>query len=299
MSHAPSDTASGATVSTRAQVTLPQLQRWKDEGRPLAMLTAYDAPTALVAEAAGVDILLVGDSVGNVCLGFETTLPVTMAMMNHHVEAVARTRPKALLVADMPYLSFHLSVEDTLRNAGGFLQRGAQAVKLEGGAKRLAMIHALVDAEIPVMGHLGLTPQSVNAMGGYKVQGKLEADALAILDDAVALQAAGCFAIVLEGIPADLAARVTEALHIPTIGIGAGLHCSGQVLVFHDLLGLLPQRPAKFVRKYMEGFNLMQEATARWIEDVRSGAFPGPSESYKLPEEIRPAVASWQPGRRR
>lgn len=299
MSHAPSDTASGATVSTRAQVTLPQLQRWKDEGRPLAMLTAYDAPTALVAEAAGVDILLVGDSVGNVCLGFETTLPVTMAMMNHHVEAVARTRPKALLVADMPYLSFHLSVEDTLRNAGGFLQRGAQAVKLEGGAKRLAMIHALVDAEIPVMGHLGLTPQSVNAMGGYKVQGKLEADALAILDDAVALQAAGCFAIVLEGIPADLAARVTEALHIPTLGIGAGLHCSGQVLVFHDLLGLLPQRPAKFVRKYMEGFNLMQEATARWIEDVRSGAFPGPSESYKLPEEIRPAVASWQPGRRR
>ncbi len=299
MSHAPSDTASGATASTRAQVTLLQLQRWKDEGRPFAMLTAYDAPTALVAEAAGVDLILVGDSVGNVCLGFETTLPVTMAMMNHHVEAVARTKPKALLVADMPYLSFHLSAEDTLRNAGGFLQRGAQAVKLEGGAKRLAMIHALVDAEIPVMGHLGLTPQSVNAMGGYKVQGKLEADALAILDDALALQEAGCFSIVLEGIPADLAARVTESLHIPTIGIGAGVHCSGQVLVFHDLLGLLPQRPAKFVRKYMEGFDLMQDATRRWIEDVRSGAFPGPSESYKLPEEIRPAVASWQPGRRR
>lgn len=299
MSHAPSDTASAATSIARVQVTLPQLQRWKDEGRPLAMLTAYDAPTALVAEAAGVDILLVGDSVGNVCLGFETTLPVTMAMMNHHLEAVARTKPKALLVADMPYLSFHLSVEDTLRNAGGFLQRGAQAVKLEGGAKRLAMIHALVDAEIPVMGHLGLTPQSVNAMGGYKVQGKLEADALAMLDDAIALQEAGCFSMVLEGIPADLATRITESLHIPTIGIGAGLHCSGQVLVFHDLLGLLPQRPARFVRKYLEGFDLMRDATARWIEDVRSGAFPGPSESYKLPEEIRPAVASWQPGRRR
>lgn len=299
MSHAPSEPASDATASARVQVTLPQLQRWKDEGRLISMLTAYDAPTALVADAAGVDILLVGDSVGNVCLGFETTLPVTMAMMNHHVEAVARTKPKALLVADMPYLSFHLSVEDTLRNAGGFLQRGAQAVKLEGGAKRLAMIHALVDAEIPVMGHLGLTPQSVNAMGGYKVQGRAEADALAILDDAVALQEAGCFSLVLEGIPADLATRITETLHIPTIGIGAGLHCSGQVLVFHDLLGLLPQRPAKFVRKYLEGFDLMRDATERWIADVRSGAFPGPAESYKLPEEIRPAVASWQPGRRR
>ncbi len=299
MSHAPSDQASAATPSVRAHVTLPQIQMWKDEGRPLAMLTAYDAPTALIADAAGVDILLVGDSVGNVCLGFETTLPVTMAMMNHHVEAVARAKPKALLVADMPYLSFHLSVEDTLRNAGGFLQRGAQAVKLEGGAKRLAMIHALVDAEIPVMGHLGLTPQSVNAMGGFKVQGRAEADALAILDDAVALQEAGCFALVLEGIPADLATRITETLHIPTIGIGAGLHCSGQVLVFHDLLGLLPGRPAKFVRKYLEGFELMKDASARWIEDVRSGAFPGPAESYKLPEEIRPAVASWQPGRRR
>lgn len=299
MSHAPSEPASDATASARVHTTLPQLQRWKDEGRRLSMLTAYDAPTALIADAAGVDILLVGDSVGNVCLGFETTLPVTMAMMNHHVEAVARAKPKALLVADMPYLSFHLSVEDTLRNAGGFLQRGAQAVKLEGGAKRLAMIHALVDAEIPVMGHLGLTPQSVNAMGGYKVQGRAEADALAILDDAVALQEAGCFSLVLEGIPADLATRITETLRIPTIGIGAGLHCSGQVLVFHDLLGLLPQRPAKFVRKYLEGFDLMRDATERWIADVRSGTFPGPAESYKLPEEIRPAVASWQPGRRR
>lgn len=298
MSHAPQDSPSSPS-SDRARVTLPQLQQWKQEGRPLVMLTAYDAPTALVADAAGVDILLVGDSVGNVCLGFETTLPVTMAMMNHHLEAVARARPKALLVADMPYLSFHLGVEDTLRNAGGFLQRGAQAVKLEGGAKRLPMIRALVDAEIPVMGHLGLTPQSVNAMGGYKVQGKAEADAIGILEDAQALQEAGCFSLVLEGIPADLATRVTGTLHIPTIGIGAGLHCSGQVLVFHDLLGLLPQRPAKFVRKYMEGFDLMREATARWAGDVRSGAFPGIAESYKLPEEIRPAVASWQPGVRR
>ncbi|HEU4952696.1 MAG TPA: 3-methyl-2-oxobutanoate hydroxymethyltransferase [Holophagaceae bacterium] len=295
MSHAPSD----APSPSRPRVTLPQLQQGKQEGRPLVMLTAYDAPTARIADAAGVDILLVGDSLGNVCLGFETTLPVTMAMMNHHLEAVARAKPAAFLVADMPYLSFHLGIEDTLRNAGGFLQRGAQAVKLEGGAKRVPVIRALVDAEIPVMGHLGLTPQSVNPMGGFKVQGRAEADALAILEDAQALQEAGCFSIVLEGIPADLAARVTETLRIPTLGIGAGLGCSGQVLVFHDLLGLLPERPAKFVRKYMDGFDLMRDATARWAEDVRSGAFPGPAESYKLPEEIRPAVASWQPGRRR
>ena len=298
MSHAPQDPSSEA-IPDRPPVTLPRIQQWKQEGKPIVMLTAYDSATALLADASGVDILLVGDSVGNVCLGFETTLPVTMAMMNHHVEAVARTRPKALLVADMPYLSFHLGVEDTLRNAGGFIQRGAQAVKLEGGAKRVPVIRALVDAEIPVMGHLGLTPQSVNPMGGYKVQGRVEADALALLEDAQALQEAGCFSLVLEGIPADLAARVTETLHIPTLGIGAGIHCSGQVLVFHDLLGLLPGRPAKFVRKYLDGFELMKAATQRWAGDVRSGAFPGVAESYKLPEEIRQAVASWQPGPRR
>lgn len=295
MSHAPQDLPSQAAPD-RPPVTLPLIQQWKREGKPIVMLTAYDSAMALLADSAEVDILLVGDSVGNVCLGFDTTLPVTMAMMNHHVEAVARTRPKALLVADMPYLSFHVSMEDTLRNAGGFIQRGAQAVKLEGGSKRVPVIRALVDAEIPVMGHLGLTPQSVNPMGGYKVQGRVEADAIALLEDAQALQEAGCFSLVLEGIPADLAEKVTETLHIPTLGIGAGLHCSGQVLVFHDLLGLLPGRPAKFVRKYLNGFELMKDATRRWAEDVRTGAFPGPAESYKLPEEIRQAVASWQPG---
>jgi 3-methyl-2-oxobutanoate hydroxymethyltransferase len=218
-----------------------------------------------------------------------------MAMMNHHLDAVARTRPTAMLVADMPYLSFHLSVEDTLRNAGGFLQRGAQAVKLEGGAKRLPMIHALIDAEIPVMGHLGLTPQSVNPMGGYKVQGKHKGDALRLLEDAHKLQEAGCFSLVLEGIPADLAAKVTETLEIPTIGIGAGPHCSGQVLVIHDVLGLLPGSSPKFVRRYAEGFEDLRVALAAWAEDVRAGGFPDERESYTLPEAVRPALTQWRP----
>ena len=279
----------------RPRVALPQIQQWKAEGRRLVMTTAYDAVTARIADASGVDIILVGDSVGNVCLGFDTTLPVSMAMMNHHLEAVARTRPTALLVADMPYLSFHLSVEDTLRNAGGFLQRGAQAVKLEGGAKRLAMVHALVDCEIPVMGHLGLTPQSVHKMGGYKVQGRVAADAVQILEDAQALQEAGCFSLVLEGIPADLAAKVTESLEIPTLGIGAGPQCSGQVLVFHDVLGLLPGPSAKFVRKYAQAFEDLSKALSTWAEDVRRGACPGPLESYSLPEAAREAVAAWRP----
>jgi 3-methyl-2-oxobutanoate hydroxymethyltransferase len=287
MSHLPAD--------SRARITLPQLHAWYKAGRKLVVTTAYDAATARIADAAGVDVILVGDSVGNVCLGFENTLPVSMAMMNHHLEAVARTRPTALLVADMPYLSFHLSVEDTLRNAGGFLQRGAQAVKLEGGAKRLPMIHALIDAEIPVMGHLGLTPQSVNPMGGYKVQGKQKTEALRLLEDAQRLQEAGCFGMVLEGIPADLAARVTESLEIPTIGIGAGPHCSGQVLVIHDVLGLLPGSSPKFVRRYAEGFEDLRDALARWAEDVRGGGFPDGRESYTLPEAVRLAVNQWRP----
>jgi 3-methyl-2-oxobutanoate hydroxymethyltransferase len=287
MSHLPTD--------ARARVTLPQLHTWYKADRKLVMTTAYDAVTAQIADAAGVDIILVGDSVGNVCLGFENTLPVTMAMMNHHLEAVARTRPTALLVADMPYLSFHLSTEDTLRNAGGFLQRGAQAVKLEGGAKRLPMIHALLEAEIPVMGHLGLTPQSVNPMGGFKVQGRQKAEALGLLEDAQKLQEAGCFSLVLEGIPADLAAKVTETVAIPTIGIGAGAHCSGQVLVLHDVLGLLPGTSPKFVRRYAEGFEHLRDALAAWAGDVRGGGFPDGRESYILPEAIRPALNQWHP----
>jgi 3-methyl-2-oxobutanoate hydroxymethyltransferase len=276
------------------RVTIPMLQRWRDEGRRVVMTTAYDSVAARIADSA-VDVILVGDSVGNVCLGFENTLRVSMAMMNHHLEAVARTMPRALLVADMPFLSFHLGVEDTLRNAGGFLQRGAAAVKLEGGAKRIDMVRALVDCEIPVMGHLGLTPQSVNVMGGFKVQGRKADEALRLLDDAYRLQEAGCFALVLEGIPAELAARATESLRIPTIGIGAGTGCSGQVLVFHDILGLTQGQRPKFVRTYMEGFRLLQDALSRWAADVRSGVFPGPQESYRLPDGLGDTIASWTP----
>lgn len=275
-------------------VTIPVLQRCKEEGRRIVMTTAYDAVTARIADPI-VDVILVGDSVGNVCLGFDNTLPVSMAMMNHHLDAVARTRGRALLVADMPFLSFHLGVEETIRNAGGFLQRGAAAVKLEGGAKRIEMVRALVDCEIPVMGHLGLTPQSVNVMGGFKVQGRKADDALCLLDDAHRLQEAGCFALVLEGIPAELAARTTEFLTIPTIGIGAGPSCSGQVLVFHDVLGLTEGHRPKFVRAYADGFQLLQEALSRWAADVRSGVFPGPKESYRLPENLAETIATWAP----
>ncbi|WP_369726180.1 3-methyl-2-oxobutanoate hydroxymethyltransferase [Bradyrhizobium sp. LLZ17] len=276
------------------RVTIPILQRWKQERRRVTMTTAYDAVTAGIADPI-VDIILVGDSVGNVCLGFDNTLPVSMAMMNHHLEAVARTRPRALLVADLPFLSFHLGPEETIRNAGGFLQRGADAVKLEGGAKRVEMVRALVDCEIPVMGHLGLTPQSVNVMGGFKVQGRKADDALRLLDDAHRLQEAGCFALVLEGIPAELAQRATESLSIPTIGIGAGPDCSGQVLVFHDVLGLTLGHRPKFVRAYADGFQLLQAALSRWAADVRTGAFPAPQESYRLPESLSDIIATWAP----
>lgn len=280
---------------SRPQVTLPELARWRNQGRRIVMTTAYDAPTARIADAAGVDAILVGDSLGNVCLGFDNTLPVTMAMMLHHLEAVARTRPQALLLADMPYLSYHLSHEEAIRNAGALIQAGAQGVKLEGGAKRIPVTRALIDAEIPVMGHLGLTPQSLHAMGGYKVQAKEGASALALLDDALRLQEAGCFALLLEGIPAELAAKVTEVVAIPTIGIGAGAGCSGQVLVFHDLLGLVPGPGPKFVRRYLDGFGLMVDAMSSWANDIRSGGFPAISESYMLPEATRKLLSTWQP----
>ncbi len=286
MSHVP---------ESRHAVSIPALQQMAAEGRRIVMVTAYDAATARIADAAEVDVILVGDSVGNVCLGFDSTLPVSMAMMNHHLEAVARTRPRALLMADLPYLSFHVSLEDSIRNAGGFLQRGAQAVKLEGGAKRLPVIRALLDAEIPVMAHLGLTPQSLHAMGGYRVQGKAEESACRILDDALRLQEAGCFAVLLEGVPAELARRVTEALEVPTIGIGAGPHCSGQVLVFHDVLGMLPGHPPKFVRSYLDGFALMRDALGAWGAEVRDGSFPGPEESYTLPRSVQKALDQWRP----
>jgi 3-methyl-2-oxobutanoate hydroxymethyltransferase len=276
-------------------VTIPDVLRIVREGGRVVMVTAYDAVTARLADAAGVDMILVGDSVGNVCLGFDNTLPVSMAMMQHHLEAVARTRPRALLLADMPYLSYHLGLEDTLRNAGSFLQRGAQGVKLEGGARRLPVVRALVDAEIPVMAHLGLTPQSVHRMGGFKVQGRDGADAVTLLEDALRLQDAGCFAVLMEGVPAELAARVTAELSVPTIGIGAGPDCSGQVLVLHDVVGLTPGPPPKFVRTYMNAFEEIRAALSLWSDDVRQGRFPGPQESYILPETARDMLKAWRP----
>ena len=280
---------------TRPSVTIPDLLRKAQAGEKLVMTTAYDSATAAIADAAGVDALLVGDSVGNVCLGFDNTLPVSMAMMAHHLEAVVRSRPAALVLVDLPYLSYHLGLEDTLRNAGGLIQKGAQGVKLEGGARRVPVVTALVEAEIPVMGHLGLTPQSLHAMGGYKVQGRDGDAAVGLLEDALRLQDAGCFALVLEGIPAELAERVTQELSIPTIGIGAGAACSGQVLVFHDILGLLDGTAPRFVRKYLNGFEQLRDGLAQWAEDVRAGQFPGPQESYMLPESARDRLRAWKP----
>jgi 3-methyl-2-oxobutanoate hydroxymethyltransferase len=260
------------------------------------MRTAYDAPTAQIADAAGADIILVGDSVGNACLGFENTLPVTMSMMRHHLEAVARVCPKAFLMADLPFLSYHLGAEDALMNAGSLIRAGAQAVKLEGGANRVPVVRALVDAGIPVMGHLGLTPQSLLSMGGYKVQGKDGAQALKLLEDAKQLESAGCFSVLMECVPKEVAARVTEVLNIFTIGIGAGPDCSGQVLVFHDVLGLHQGPYPKFVRKYMDGFNQLVMALSQWSSDVKKGIFPSGQESYSLPKGAAKELADGNAG---
>jgi 3-methyl-2-oxobutanoate hydroxymethyltransferase len=264
-----------------ARVTVPAFTARKGKGSPLVVLTAYDAPSTLAAEEAGVDCLLVGDSLGMVVLGYDTTLKVTMDEMLHHARAVGRVRQRALLVADMPWLSFHLGAEEAVRNAARFVREaGADAVKIEGGRRRLPVVRAILDAEIPVMGHLGLTPQSVLRFGGYKVQAREEAEALALIEDARALAEAGAFSLVLEGIPAGLAARVTDEVRIPTIGIGAGRRCDGQVLVIHDLLGMLPGPVPKFVRRYAGVHEVEVEAIRRWAEDVRRGAYPSDAETY-------------------
>lgn len=253
---------------------------------PLVMVTAYDAPGARIVDDAGVDLILVGDSVAMVVLGYEDTLQVTVADIAHHVGAVARAKPAALVVGDLPWLSYHVSIEDTVRNAAVLIRAGAQAIKLEGGRKRLPMIEALVRAEIPVMGHLGLTPQSLHAMGGYKVQARSSQAALGLIAAAKALAHAGCFAIVLEGVPREVAAVVTDAIDVATIGIGAGPGCDGQVLVFHDLLGLEDRTAPKFVRRYATLKDDSVAAVAAYADDVRSGRFPGPTESYHLPSDV-------------
>ncbi len=266
-------------------ITVPHIQARKNTNDYLVMLTAYDAPTAKLADAAGVDILLVGDSVGMVVLGYEDTLSVQVEDIAHHTAAVSRAKPNALIVADLPWMSYHLSPEDTVKNAAQLIRAGAAAVKLEGGTPaRVKMIQALVDAEIPVMGHIGLTPQSKNAMGGFKVQAKTAEAARQLTEHAKAVEYSGCFSVVLEGIPATVAKHITNQLNIPTIGIGAGPDCDGQVLVFHDLLQFGTGQSPKFVRSYE---NLGERATAgikKFVEDVKSGSFPSGNESYKLDE---------------
>ncbi|CAB4737911.1 MAG: 3-methyl-2-oxobutanoate hydroxymethyltransferase [Actinobacteria bacterium] len=274
------------------KVTAPDIRAHKTRlgAEPLVMLTAYDAPGARMVDAAGADMILVGDSVAMVVLGYDDTLQVTVDDIAHHTAAVARTKPRALIVGDLPWMSYHVSVEDTVRNAAVLIRAGAECVKLEGGRKRLPMIEALLDAEIPVMGHIGLTPQSVHAMGGFRVQGRETSEALALIDDAKALAHAGCFAIVIEGVPDQVAELITDAIDIPTIGIGAGPRCDGQVLVFHDVLGIEDRVLPKFVRRYADLRTEGVDALRRFGADVRSGAFPGDAESYHLNAEQTEAL---------
>ncbi|HXQ75771.1 MAG TPA: 3-methyl-2-oxobutanoate hydroxymethyltransferase [Acidimicrobiales bacterium] len=279
-------TDTGTTANAPApKVTVPMIRsRKRNRGDlPIVMLTAYDTPGARIADAAGVDIVLVGDSVANAVLGHADTLQVDVGVMAHHVAAVGRATPRALVVGDMPWLSYHVSAEDAVRNAAVLVRAGAEAVKLEGGRVRLEVVEALLNAEIPVMGHLGLTPQSVHAMGGYRVQARDTAAAEALMNDAKALAAAGCFAMVLEGVPDVVAARLTAEVDVPTIGIGAGGGCDGQVLVFHDLLGLREGTPPKFVRQYADLAAVAVTAVSSWAADVRGGTFPSESETYHLP----------------
>jgi len=277
-------------------LTAPAVRARKGSGNPLVMVTAYDAPGARVADEAGVDLILVGDSVAMVVLGYDDTLQVTVDDMAHHVAAVARPRPRPLIVGDLPWMSYHVSVEDTVRNAARLVKAGAQSVKLEGGRKRLPMVEAIVGAEIPVMGHIGLTPQSVHAMGGFKVQGKEASAALALVDDAKALEAAGCFSVVLEGVPDQVARMVTDAISIPTIGIGAGPHCDGQVLVFHDVLGLEDRIIPKFVRRYASLKADGTAALAAFADDVRTRRFPSDEESYHLSGEVAETLSLYGSG---
>jgi 3-methyl-2-oxobutanoate hydroxymethyltransferase len=270
------------------KLTAPVLRgrKRRNGATPLVMVTAYDEPGARFASAAGVDLILVGDSLANVVLGHEDTLHVSVEEMCHHVRAVAAAKPDVHVVADMPWLSYHLSVAESVRNAAALIRSGADSVKLEGGRVRREVVRAILDAEIPVMGHLGLTPQSVMVMGGFKVQAKTREAAQQLRLDAKVLQDEGVFAVVLEGVPPVVGTRMTEALEIPTIGIGAGPDTDGQVLVFHDLLGLGRGTPAKFVRQYANLGPIITEALRHFASDVRNGEFPGPDENYANPDDL-------------
>jgi 3-methyl-2-oxobutanoate hydroxymethyltransferase len=268
------------------KVSAPSLKASKARGERLVCLTAYDYPTARIVDEAGVDVVLVGDSLGNVVLGYGNTVPVTLEEIVVHTKAVRRAVQRALLVADMPYGSFHTGADDAVRNALRLVKEaGAEAVKLEGGRKRIELVKRLVDEEIAVMGHIGLTPQSINKLGAYRVQGKTAAAAQELIDDACALEEAGAFAVVLEVVPREIAKIITESLTIPTIGIGAGVHCDIQVLVLHDMLGLSFGKLARFVRPYANLHDTITDAVTRYADDVRNGTYPSDAESYSLPAE--------------
>ena len=291
MSHTPEHPA--PTPEESRPVTVPGLREAKRTGRRITMLTAYDHPTARLLDQAGVDVLLVGDSVANNVLGYSSTLPVTMEEMLHHTRAVVRGVRRALVVGDMPYLSYQTSTRDAIRNAGRFLKEaGAAAVKLEGGSKRAALVRSLVDAEIPVMGHIGLTPQSVHLMGGYRVQGRRTDEANRLIEDARVLQEQGAFLLILEGIPEPVGRAITEAVVIPTVGIGAGRFCDGQVLVLHDLIGLNQGPLPRFARRYADVAGIISSAAARYIDDVRNGAFPSEAETYGTPRPVAPKTGA-------
>jgi len=279
------------TGQPQSKVTTASLQQKKLNREPITCLTAYDYTSARLVDEAGIDLILVGDSLAQVMLGYENTLPVTMDEMVHHTRAVKRGVRRALIVADMPFSSYHISRREALANAARFVKDGgAEAVKVEGGEKRAELIRRLLDAEIPVMGHIGLTPQSIHAMGGYKVQGKTLAAIEQLMRDAVALEQAGVFSIVLEGIPREVAAMITEEVRVPTIGIGAGPECDGQILVFHDLLGLTFGPAAKFVRRYASVGSVVSGALDSYRQDVEAGNYPNDAEAYHLPKETAAAL---------
>lgn len=281
-----STTTISTTTSQRKKVTTLTFRQKKERGEPITMLTAYDYPTSLAMDKAGVDAILVGDSLAMVVLGYENTLPVTMEEMLHHSRAVARGAKSSLLIGDMPFMSYQVSVEEAVRNAGRFLQQGGMdAVKLEGGRERADAVRAIVGAGIPVMGHIGLTPQSVNQLGGFRAQGKTAVAAKRLLEDAKILEEAGAFSLVLESVPARLAEVISKQISIPTIGIGAGAGCDGQVLVTHDLLGLFDRFTPKFVKKYANLHEMMQKAFAEYVDDVETKRFPAVEHTVEMSDE--------------
>jgi len=275
----------------RKKITISDLYQMKAQGRKVSMLTAYDYPTARLCDAAGVDAVLVGDSLGMVVLGYDSTVPVTMEEMIHHLKAVRRGLSQAFLIGDMPFMSYQVSKEQALANAGRMMKEGGcECVKLEGGAEMAPTVKALVDAGIPVCAHIGLTPQSVSKLGGYKVQGKDIAGAQKLIDDAKALDIAGASLIVFECIPSALAAAITKAVSMVTIGIGGGPDCDGQVLVFHDLVGFGERKPPKMARQYLNVFPMLTQAMAAYVQDVQKGAFPAEEHGFALDPEIVKAL---------